>query len=35
MFDRIANVIETPSDNESFILIDGTKINKETVQKFI
>jgi predicted kinase len=35
MFDRIANVIEIPTDKEEFISVDGTKIEKETVQTYL
>ncbi len=32
MFDRIANILEPPRDNEAHITIDGTKVNEEYVR---
>lgn len=35
MFERIANIIEEPSDNEPYEIIDGTSLTREDVSRII
>ena len=35
MFDRIADILEEPTDSENVIKIDGTDIQKDTVQSLL